>query len=282
VVAAVTRAQEHVPAEESPGARWRAALSPAARRLNFFAIIQLHFLATDQVLVAVAYSGRALAISPRIFHRRGLVLAAEEFNVLAFRMEQRAPAQVAAVYKDRACPTVALRFPVKVEVERNVRACDPMATARLDPAKAAVEHSDQVFGQMVIARLVLVKVGAVRNAPVLGPMDARTTVDFPTEDRMTVDSPIVGRAVLAKAAPARGGTATTGKIGRPIIVPIAFRTVIGGMIGAAIVTTMCGNTGTVTGTITITGTTTTGGIITTSIIRTTPTSITGVGPRGPR
>ncbi|MCI0332142.1 MAG: hypothetical protein L0228_02815 [Planctomycetes bacterium] len=54
----------------------------------------------------------------------------------------------------------------------------------------------------------------------------------------------------------------------PITGPIEFQIAIGGITGAATVTTTCGSIGTAIGTITITGTTAIGGITTTFTIRT--------------
>jgi hypothetical protein len=87
------------------------------------------------------------------------------------------------------------------------------------------------------------------------PTDDPMATDSLTDDRMAIGSPIVP----AKVAAARSGIATTGRTGQPIIDPIEFPIAIGGTIGAAIIATTAGNTGTLIGAIMMTGTTTIGG-----------------------
>jgi hypothetical protein len=205
-----------------------------------------------------------LATWPATFHR-DLVLVAAGFNVPV--VKGRDLVLVVAAFSGPAAvrahdlALAAVVFNGQRDPARAAALSDPESTtARADRrvlAKAAAARKDPGCGLAAMTgHLALAKAAAERNVPGCGLTDGQTAIGSPTVAPMATDSPT---NVPAKAEVENAGTATTGATGLPTIGPIEFRIATGGTIGAAIVTTTAGNTGTRTGAIMTTGSTTIGG-----------------------
>jgi hypothetical protein len=205
---------------------FRRALAQAVVAFNGPAVVK----ARDRGQAAVVFSGR---LDPA-----KVAGALSDLESITERLVHRVQAKAAAVRKDPGCGLTAMvghLVPVRAEAERKDPGFDLTAmVGHLVPVKAEAERSVPEFG-LTVGQMAI-------GSPIVAPM----ATDFPT-------------GVLVKAAAGNVGPATIGATGQPIIGPIEFPIVIGGMIGAAIVTTTAGNTGTVIGTIMITGSTTIGG-----------------------